>query len=417
MKTPGFSRVWFFVILFAVIVTAHIIILRLVVRNGGTTPPPTEPPKQEQPAAAGTAEAAAANKAAADGEKPGVLKRWFGGAKPGKPVVTPTPVKPPPVAAPRLRNRVPSKNPHFGTPLNYSAAIRGDLPERVVPGSVNVGTGIIVDMDTRRVLWEKNSRRPVPVASMVKMMTMLLVAEHMEDDDRLTLDSKITISRTVMQVKRTGVLWLAPGEVFSLRELLLGVAVKSANDAATQVAETVSGDVDAFVENMNRRAAELNLRSLVFYNPCGLPDRRGRNALGSAADMVLLGERLLEYPFIIEMCSTLRGAIRDGKTVFVNTNHLINPHYPGVDGLKTGFINQSGFCLTFSALRNGRRIMGCVTGFKIARDRDRFCRKLIDWAYSRESVTTVGGNRPSTDAGTAAGRAKNGRGNASAKRK
>ena len=184
-----------------------------------------------------------------------------------------------------------------------------------------------------------------------------------------------------MQVKRTGVLWLAPGEVFTMRELLLGVAVKSANDAATQVAEVMSGDVNTFVERMNKRAAELNLRSMVFYNPCGLPDRRERDALGCAADMVMLGERLLEYPFLVEMCSTQQSSIRDGKTVFTNTNRLINPRYPGVDGLKTGFINRSGFCLTFSVLRNNRRIMGCVTGFKHAPDRDRFCRKLIDWAY------------------------------------
>ncbi len=265
--------------------------------------------------------------------------------------------------------------------MDFSRAKRGDLPEKLVPGAGGVGTGIVVDMDTRKVLWEKNSRHPVPVASMVKMMTMLLTAEAMERTGKPELDDKITITRTVMQVKRTGVLWLAPGESFTMRELLLGIAVKSANDAATQVAEVIGGDVDSFVRTMNERAKALHLDSMRFYNPCGLPDKRGRNAMSSAADMVLLGEQLLEYPFLIEMCSTLKGAIRDGKTIFVNTNHLINPHYPGVDGLKTGYINQSGFCLTFSALRDGRRIIGCVTGFKNPGDRDRFCRKLIDWAY------------------------------------
>ena len=238
-------------------------------------------------------------------------------------------------------------------------------------------------MDTRKVLWEKKSNQPVPVASMVKMMTMLLTAEAMERTGKPSLDDRITITRTVMQVKRTGVLWLTPGEVFTMRELMLGIAVKSANDAATQVAEVVGGDVDSFVRSMNARAKELHLDSMKFYNPCGLPDKRGRNAVSSAADMVLLGERLLEYPFLIEMCSTLKGTIRGGNTVFVNTNKLINPHYPGVDGLKTGYINKSGFCLTFSVLRDDRRIMGCVTGFGNASDRDRFCRKLIDWAYSQ----------------------------------
>lgn len=400
MKKP-IPRIWIFIILFAAIVIAHIIILRVVVHegNGGNTPEPVPqntPPRTENvtPAppkekAAEAAEAKAADKKPEQKpvkeEEPGFFKRLFGGGKPDKPEQTKTVEPPRPVEPPKpaFRYRKPSANPFFGAPLDFSHARHGNLSEKLVPGAGGVGTGIVVDMDTRKVLWEKNSNQPVPVASMVKMMTMLLTAEAMERTGKPGLDDKITITRTVMQVKRTGVLWLAPGESFTMRELMLGIAVKSANDAATQVAEVIGGDVDSFVRTMNERAKALHLNSMRFYNPCGLPDKRGRNAMSCAADMVLLGEQLLEYPFLIEMCSTLKGAIRDGKTVFVNTNHLINPHYPGVDGLKTGYINQSGFCLTFSALRDGRRIIGCVTGFKNARDRDRFCRKLIDWAYQQ----------------------------------
>ena len=394
MKKP-IPRIWLFVILFAAIIVAHIIILRIVVhgeRSGDTAAKPRQSAENlfagggsSEPAPAQNVSGIPASppaKSADKKEEPGFFKRLFGGGK--SPEVKPRVSEPPkqmkPVK-PAFRYRKPSGNPLFGAPLDFSRARHGNLPAKAVPGANGVGTGIIVDMDTRKVLWEKNSQKPVPVASMVKMMTMLLTAEAMERNGKPQLDDKITITRTVMQVKRTGVLWLAPGESFTLRELLLGVAVKSANDAATQVAEVIGGDVDSFVRAMNERAKELHLNSMHFYNPCGLPDKRGRDAVGNAADMVLLGERLLEYPFLIEMCSTLKGAIRDGKTVFVNTNHLIAPHYPGVDGLKTGFINKSGFCLTFSALRSGRRIIGCVTGFKNARDRDRFCRKLIDWAY------------------------------------
>ncbi len=396
MKNSGFSRIWFFVILFAAIVTAHIIILRLVVNGGKSAPPPmvsaaeasvrkpdAEVKNRSRGEAVRNPEKAAASRNG--GEKPSLWRRIFGGGKKtdeSSASSAPASKPHPPL---RLRNRKPSDNPNFGAPLDFSRAIHGELSEQQVPGSGGARSGIVVDMDSRRVLWEKNSSRAVPVASMVKMMTMLLVAEELERNDRLTLDTRVTITRTVMKVERTGLLWLTPGEVFTLRELMLGIAVKSANDAATQVAEVVAGDVDAFVARMNARARELNLPSMKFYNPCGLPDRRGRNGQGSAADMVLLGERLLEYPFLMEMCSTLKGSIREGdkKTIFVNTNRLINPHYPGVDGLKTGFIKKSGFCLTFSALRDGRRIMGCVTGFKTARDRDRFCRRLIDWAYKQ----------------------------------
>ena len=388
MKKP-IPRVWLFVILFAAIVIAHIIILRVVIRGDRGSDTQPEPEKTQQPSSGATAQdpngkPAEPARTPEKKEGSGFFGDLFGGGKKGAPAAQGAePPKPPEPPNTTFRYRKPSENPFFGAALDFTHARHGDLPAKAVPGSNGAGTGIVVDMDTRKVLWEKNSQKPVPVASMVKMMTMLLAAEAMERTGKPTLDDKITITRTVMQVKRTGVLWLAPGEVFTMRELMLGIAVKSANDAATQIAEVVGGDVDSFVRTMNERAKELHLNSMHFYNPCGLPDKRGRNAMSSAADMVLLGERLLEYPFLIEMCSTLKGAIRDGKTVFVNTNHLINPHYPGVDGLKTGYINQSGFCLTFSALRDGRRIIGCVTGFKNARDRDRFCRKLIDWAYQQ----------------------------------
>ena len=395
MKKP-IPRFWIFVILFAVIVIAHLIILRVVVGHSGDQPrdpepvekPEATPPEKTAPAAPNTPAPTAplakpSSTSAGKDEKPGFFERLFGGKKTeNKPTTAPA-SKPPEPPKPTYRYRKVSANPFFGAPLDFSRARHGDLPAKAVPGSAGAKTGLIVDMDTRQVLWEKNSQRAVPVASMVKMMTMLLTAEAMERTGKPLLEDKIKITRTVMQVPRTGVLFLAPGEEFTMRELLLGIAVKSANDAATQVAEVIGGNVDTFVRAMNERAKELNLSSMHFYNPCGLPDKRGRNAVSSAADMVLLGERLLEYPFLLEMCAVQQWSIREGKakTIFVNTNRLINPHYPGVDGLKTGFINKSGFCLTFSVLRDGRRIMGCVTGFGTAKERDRFCRKLIDWAY------------------------------------
>ncbi len=384
MKNTGIPRIWFFVILFAAIVAAHFVVLRVVVNDQSdpTSPQPTAPSSGENDKANSTAATQPATPVA-------------NAAAPLLPQLTGAWEKahqPPPPPKPATRYRKPSANPRFGAPLDYSQAKRGDLPQRLVPGLKNwSGTGIIVDMDTRKVLWEKDSHRAVPVASMVKMMTLLLVAEEMERNPQLAPETPITITKTVMTVPRTGVLYLEPGEVFTLRELLIGVVVKSANDAATQLGEVVDGSVTAFVRRMNARAAELNLKSTVFYNPCGLPARpkgsqKEQNSKSSAADMVLLGERLLEYPFILEMCLLKQYAIRDGKTIFVNTNRLIAPHYPGVDGLKTGYTRAAGSCLTFSALRNGRRIVGCVTGFGSARDRDVFCRRLIDWAYDPQAA-------------------------------
>ena len=306
---------------------------------------------------------------------------------PGQSYGAETPAPPTP---PQTRYRVPSANPNFGKPLDFSKADRSNMPLKLVPGLKEWnGTGIIVDMGTRKVLWEKDSHRSVPVASMVKMMTMLLVAEELERNPELTLDTRVPITASAIRSlpERSGLLWLDPGkEEFTVRELLLGVAVKSANDAATQLGEKVGGSVDSFVARMNERARQLDMTATKFYNPCGLTDKQHRNSQSSAVDMVILGERLLEYPFLLEMCSTKQASIRDGKTVFATTNKLIAPHYPGVDGLKTGYIRAAGSCLTFSVLRDNRRIVGCVTGFAHAKDRDYFCRRLIDWAYDPQSI-------------------------------
>ena len=291
-------------------------------------------------------------------------------------------------APPVYRYFVPSKNPLFGSPLDYSTAFRGNLPAKTVPGSAGARSGIIVDMDTRRVLWEKNSSRPVPIASMAKMMTMLLVMEQLEKRPQIALNTPVTVTQTARDVPRTGVLYLAPGEKFTVQELMIATAVKSANDAATLLAEYFGGNVTTFVAMMNRKAQLLKLRQTSFINPCGLPMNK-QNSLGSAANMVLLGEQLLQYPVVMQWCNIKSSSIRNGKTVFVNTNKLVNPRYPGVDGMKTGYIRAAGSCLTFSALRNGRRIMGCVTGFKSSRDRDYFCRRLIDWAYKQPGKVTA----------------------------
>ena len=218
---------------------------------------------------------------------------------------------------------------------------------------------------------------------MVKMMTLLLTMEELERDPKLNLKSKVDITPTVMKVPRTGVIWLDPRETFPLEELLLAISVKSANDAAVQVAEFIGGSVDNFVGEMNQRAKELNMTKTMFLNPNGLPDAKGRNSLSSPYDMCLLAEQLLEYPKIMEWSSTTTVWVRNNKTVLTTTNNLVKRKIPGVDGLKTGFTNAAGSCLTFTAKRNGRRIIGCVAGCSGSKARDSFCANLLDWAYAQ----------------------------------
>lgn len=388
------ARMQLFAVLLIIIIAAHILLIKLFVFNH---PRETKPAVQTVTAtstaatesAAATKQSAAAQPAAAPEEpegKPGFWSRLFGSSrKPAAKPVEKTPEPPPP---PVYRYKKPTGNPKFGQPFNFATAVRGDLPANVVPGSTGAGTGIMVDLNTRNVLWEKNSFKMVPVASMVKMMTLLITFEEMEKNPAISLDTPVKITRTVLKVPRTGIIWLDPRETFPLSDLLKAVTIKSANDAATQVAEFIGGDVNSFIIRMNQRARSLGMTHSKFVSPCGLKDKKYGNSLSCARDMVVVGEQLLEYPPVMQWSTTKQDSIREGdkKTILTTTNKLVNPRWPGVDGLKTGYTADAGSCLTFSVLRDGRRILGCVTGFKSARDRDRFCRKLIDWGYRRAAT-------------------------------
>ena len=285
------------------------------------------------------------------------------------------------------RYKKPSNDPEFGTPFHFEHAKRGDFSAREIPGSSGAKTGIMIDLSTRNVLWEKNSTKQVPIASMVKMMTLYTAFEELEENPKLSLDSSVKISPEVLKVPRTGIIWLDPRETFPLSDLMKAAAIKSANDAAVQIAMFLgNGSQEAFVAKMNAKALELGMTSSNFVSACGLPDRKKGNSVSTAQDLMILAEHLLQYPQYLEWSSTRLDYIREGekRTMLNTTNRLVNSRYPGVDGLKTGYTDDAGYCLTFSVLRNGRRIIGCVTGFDSAsKGRDPFCQKLIEWGYKR----------------------------------
>ncbi|MBQ9501156.1 MAG: D-alanyl-D-alanine carboxypeptidase [Lentisphaeria bacterium] len=361
MSPAGIARLKFFLTILAAIVLLHVIVIAMVVSSSGNSKPepaaPSDPAKQAAPGK--------------PGEKP-------------EPSGTGTRAPGVPQTRPQLRYRRPSTQPNFGKPLNHVYARRGEFPGHIVPGDAS-RTGILIDADTRKVLWEKECHKPVPVASMSKMMTLLLTMEHLDSRPELSLETPVQISKEVLRLpSREGIVWLDPRETFPISDLVKCAAIKSANDAALQLALTVSGSEAAFVEMMNRKAARLGMRHTKFVNAHGLPDKNRNQSLSSAHDMVLLGERMLEYPDLMKNFGTLSSSIREGdkKLILKNTNRLILQSYCSAEGMKTGFTRKAGFCLTFSVRRNGRRVMGCVTGFPTARERDRFCKGIVEWAFA-----------------------------------
>ena len=275
--------------------------------------------------------------------------------------------------------------------LDYSKTVRGKIPK--VKGLVDSASGILVDLNTGKVLWEKNSAKPYPIASMSKLMTMLIAAEKVKDGTLPEgFDTKIAVTREAAQVPASKV-YLMVGETFTLRELLTAAAVKSANDAAWLIGQYLGGGkMDTFVGMMNKRAAELGMKNTVFFNPHGLSGAsKGKDNRSSAVDMVILCNEFMRHKELCELTSLRTAEFRKpnekGYLKFNNHNNLLPGAKfatKGVNGLKTGFTSRAGFCLAVTCSRAGRNLLAIVTGFPDLKGRDTFTRSLLEWGYKQK---------------------------------
>nr|HPN85018.1 D-alanyl-D-alanine carboxypeptidase family protein [Victivallales bacterium] len=277
--------------------------------------------------------------------------------------------------------------------FNYNGSVFGNIPE--LPTSAKATTGILVELDSGNVLWAKAPKRGVPIASMTKMMTSLLAFEDLKNRSDISLESPIQVSKTAMMIGGSQ-LYLDIRETFPLGDLLKAVMIMSANDASELVAEFLSGgNTYEFIARMNRRAQELKMPMTKFYNPHGLPgDSAAEDNISSPEGMVILAKELLEYPQAVEWASTKidklprqnlkNPSVPKEPSMLKNHNRLIGV-CPGVNGMKTGFIRRSGFCVTVTCERGGKKMAAVVTGFKTQKERDAFVMKLLDWGYKRSA--------------------------------
>ncbi len=268
--------------------------------------------------------------------------------------------------------------------LDFSAAVRGDIKE--FPDTSKAAAGIIVDPGSGKVLWAKKSTSPLPIASMTKMMTTLIIAEDL-DDSKISKDMQVNVSKNAAAIGGSGI-WLDPRESFPLHELFSAMVIKSANDAAFLLAESLAGgDVSRFVERMNARASGLGMRNTFFANPHGLPETAGKDNSSTAEDLVILADRLLQHQVVMQLSATQvtfidRKIGKTDKTMLANTNVLVRRSVAGVDGLKTGYTRKAGSCVTISCLRDGRRIILVLIGCEGSKLRDALATELLDWAYA-----------------------------------
>ncbi len=249
---------------------------------------------------------------------------------------------------------------------------RIELPEFDVP----CRNAILVCADTGDVLYEKDADAAVPIASITKVMTLLLALEAVQNG-AVTMQDIVPISEHAYSMGGSQI-WLEPGEQFTLDELVKAICVCSANDAAVAVAEYVGGSEPAFADMMNRRAEELGMTNTHFVNACGL-DAEGH--LSSARDVAKMSAALLAHPIILEYSQIWTDSLRGGATQLVNTNKLLKT-YPGITGLKTGTTSKAGVCIAATAERDGMHLIAVVLGAATGEERFEAATQLLDYGFA-----------------------------------
>ncbi len=256
-----------------------------------------------------------------------------------------------------------------------------DLDAETTSSVLNISaiSAIIMEADTGKILFEKNSNEPLPPASMTKIMTMLLTVEAI-DKGNISLNDQVTISENAASMGGSQV-YLEAKSTATVKDLLSSVAIASANDAAVALAEKVGGTMENFVAMMNKRAKELGCTSTTFKNPHGL-DEEGH--LISAKDMAIISRELLTHEEILDLTSTYETTLthQNGKSIWlVNTNSLIK-FYSGLDGLKTGYTENAKYCLTGTMKRNDMRLITVVMAAPSKEDRNTDTINMMEYAFS-----------------------------------
>ena len=261
-------------------------------------------------------------------------------------------------------------------------AVQADAPAVLAAALANSGlqlecrAAILMEPETGRVLYEKAPDERMPIASITKLMTLLLTFEAIHDG-RLTLDTLVPVSEHAYHMGGSQI-WLEPGEQFTLDEMLRAICVSSANDAAVAVAELVGGSEPAFVEQMNARAAQLGMEQTTFRNACGL-DTEGH--LSTARDVAIMSREILTHcPEVLHYSGIWTDSLRNGQTQLVNTNKLLK-RYSGITGLKTGTTSGAGVCISASATRDGLKLIAVILGAPSSADRFNAATTLLDYGF------------------------------------
>ncbi len=241
---------------------------------------------------------------------------------------------------------------------------------------ISAEAALFLESKTSSVLYSKNPNKKLPIASLVKVMTALIALEHK------SLDDQYLVSQRASEMEPDEMI-LLPGETLSLKELLYGIFLISANDAAEVLAEGTTGDRGEFIQLMNAKAKQLGMKDSYFVNPTGL-DEDSNNSYSTAYDMAVLTRYLIRhYPQTVEISQTPHIYLPITQThqdydMYTGINLITT--YPGVLGFKTGYTPQAGLVLITLARKNGHEVVGVLLGSESRRDE---ARELLDYSFKK----------------------------------
>ena len=224
------------------------------------------------------------------------------------------------------------------------------------------------------------------MASMTKMMTLLLIIENIESGN-LKWNEKVTASEYASSMGGSQI-FLEPGEEMTVEDLVKGICIGSGNDASVAMAERIGGTEEEFVKMMNKRAKELGLKDTNFVNACGLD---ADNHYSSAYDMAMIAKELVKHEKILEYTGTYEDYLRkdtDNSFWLVNTNKLVR-YYSGVDGLKTGYTETAGYCITTTAKKNNMRLITVVMGEPSSSVRNSETTAMLEYGFNTYQIDTI----------------------------
>jgi len=245
--------------------------------------------------------------------------------------------------------------------------------------SVSGKSAILMDYNTHTVISEKASDQQLPIASMTKIMTLLVCLEEI-DNGNLGFDEEIVVSKTASGMGGSQA-YLEAGATYKTAELIKSIVVASANDACVALAERISGSEKAFVGKMNQRASELGFAKTNFVNCTGLPAPMHHSTASDVAGMLC---HLISHPSYFEYSQIWLDEIehpKGRKTTLTNTNKLIK-FYEGCDGGKTGYTTEAGHCLAVTAMRGGMRLVAVVIAEPDSKTRFKDASDLLNYGFA-----------------------------------